>query len=142
MFVDWCNEINTYLSYVYKFLGNIKQHLFYHLWKFKVDMLIINHLSSNTFYKVWSPLSYVTFHNLIVFPCYYIFHVTLYTSIHFGPSTQNSNTNIINSFMHEYQFWGTVEWDWQCFTNRRVKINHVSIICLKSSVFPTYTNST
>ena len=35
------------------FVGNIKQQVFYHLRKVKLDALIINHLSSNTMYMVW-----------------------------------------------------------------------------------------
>ena len=129
-FVHWCHEINTYQVMLTNFAGNIKQHLFYQKWKVKVDTLIINHFII-IIHFIWygqpaqSTMSSVPFHKVIVFPCY----------SHFGPSKQKSYTNIIDSFIYEYQSWETVEWNWQCFTKRRVKINHVSIICLKSSGF-------
>ena len=33
------------------FVGNIKQQMFYQLWKFKLDTMMINH----SIYMVWSP---------------------------------------------------------------------------------------
>ena len=42
-FVDRCNEIYIYLAMLKKIVGDIKQHMFYQLYKFKLDTLIINH---------------------------------------------------------------------------------------------------
>ena len=53
-FLDWCREINTYQAIPTDFIGDIKQQMFYQLWKFKLDTLIII-LLSNTFHMVWSP---------------------------------------------------------------------------------------
>ena len=78
-FVDWCDEINTYL--VCAFVGNIKQQMFYQLWKFKPNTLIIYHF---IIWKLqgmvircsrrWIPWR---------FPTSLFFSVILYTLIHF-----------------------------------------------------------
>ena len=57
-FVDWCDDRNQYLlSFAYKFCrGNTTTKLvFYQLWKFLLDTLIINQKSSETIYMEWSP---------------------------------------------------------------------------------------
>ena len=57
-------------------VGDIKQQKFHQLWKFKLDTLIINHfIIKHILYDMvtrQSPLSYLTFHDVI------FFHVILY----------------------------------------------------------------
>ena len=71
------------------FVGDIKQQMFYQFRKFKLDTLIINHFIIENFF-LWyghpaqSPMSSVTFHNVIVFQCYSLyFNTTLarYTEV-------------------------------------------------------------
>ena len=44
-----------FLSYAYRFVGNLKQQMFYQLWKYKLETLIINHFIIKYIYMVWSP---------------------------------------------------------------------------------------
>ena len=96
-FVDWCDEINTYEAILTNFVGNIKQQMFYQLWKFNLDTLIINHfIIENNLYGMvtrrslrWVPWRSTTS---------LFFNVTLYTLIHFWLGTQKSNTNLNNFF--------------------------------------------
>ena len=90
-----------FLSYAYRFCREYKKQLFYQLWKFKLDTLIINHFIIKYIlygHPAQSPLSSVTFHNVIVF------HVSLYVLIHFWTSTQKSNTNFNNLFYMNIKF--------------------------------------
>ena len=119
------------------FVGNIKQQMFYQLWKFKVDTLIINHfiIENNSYGMVnrrslrWVPWSSTT--SLFI-------NVTLYTLIHFWLGTQKSDTNLNNWFSRISNF--TNCWVKLAMFYKKGKFNkHVSIISLKSSVFPTVT---
>ena len=94
MFVDMCNEINTYEVMLTNFVGNIYKQMFYQLWNVRPNTLIINRFII-TWYgrQAQSPLSFVTFHDVIVFL------VTIYTLIHFWLGTQKSNTNLNNQFL-------------------------------------------
>ena len=101
-----------------------------------VDNLSFYHQIHFTWYDhpAQSSLSSVTFHNVIVFPCYHLYFNKLkakYTEVKYLLKQ--------SLFLHEYQIWWTVEWSWQCFTKRRIIINHVSRIRLKSSIFLTFT---
>ena len=77
-------------------------------------------LSSNTLstcygHPAQSPFSFVIFHNVILFQCYFLYFNTLlarYTEV-------NANMNI--------SIRRTVERNWQCFTKRSDKVNHVSL---------------
>ena len=114
------------------FVGNIKQQMFYHLWKFKLDTLIINHyIIKYILYGMvtWRSLRRVPWRSTTSF--FKKKNATLFTLRQFCLSTQKSNTNFNNLFSHEYQIWQTAEWNWQCFT----KINQVSIIYSKCSFF-------
>ena len=69
-----------------------------------------------------------------------LFHVTLYMLIHLIEVKYTEvKYQLKQFFLHEYQIWRTAEWNGQCFTKRRIEINHVSITQLKSSSFPTLT---
>ena len=77
------------------FVGNIKQQMFYQLWKFKLDTLIINH-----FIIKYNLYGMVTRRSLRRVPwrskTSLFSHVILYILIHFRSSTQKSNTNFNN----------------------------------------------
>ena len=66
------------------------------------------------------------------------FNVTLYTLIHFWLSTKKVKYQLKQLFLHEYQIWRTVRWNWQCFTKMETLPLPVSIICLKTLAFPTF----
>ena len=61
------------------FVGDIKQQMFYQLWKFKLDTLLTYHfIFENNLYMVWSPGAVsVTFHTVIVFQCDSLYFNTL-----------------------------------------------------------------
>ena len=85
------------------FVGNIKQQMFYQLWKFKLDTLIINHFISK--YILYGM---ATRRSLRWFPwrstTSLFSHVTLYILIHFGSNTQRSKTNFNNLFYINTKF--------------------------------------
>ena len=80
-----------------------------------------------------SPLSSVTFNNVIVCQSYSLYYNTLlagYTEVKY---------QLKESFLHANQIWQTADWNRKCITKRRNKINQVSTIRSKCSVFPTFT---
>ena len=115
------------------FVGNIKQQMFYQLWKFKVDTLIINHfIIENNLYGmvVRRSLRWVPWRSTTSL----FFNVTLYTLIHFWLGTLKSNTIFMNiKFGELLSDIGNV------LQKRRIKLKHVSIIRLRISVFPIFT---
>ena len=85
------------------FVGNIKQQMFYQLWKFKLDTLLINHLiMENNLYGM------VTQRSLRRVPWrstpLLFSHVTLYILMLFRSNTQKSNTNFNNLFYINIKF--------------------------------------
>ena len=154
IFIKICLQIN--------FVGNIKQ-LFYQLWKFKLHTLIIDHFvikyilysmvtrRSLRWYP-WRTTTSLFFHvnlwfewfDLNIFYCIYTYTKGLntssynlrgshlYTLIHFWQRTKMSNTNLNNPFQLNIKFDGLL----REIEKRRVWINHVSIIRLKSLAFP------
>ena len=102
-FVDWCSEINTFKAMLTDFVGNKKQQMFYQLWKFKVDMLIIYH-----FIIKYILYGMVTRRSLRWVPwrstTSLVSHVTLYFLLHSRSSTQKSNTNFNNLFYMNIKF--------------------------------------
>ena len=81
------------------FVGIIKQQMFYQLWKFRLDSLLIYHfIFENNLYGM------ITRRSLRDVPQRIVFSVTLYTLIHFWLSTQKSNTNLNNLFFKNIKF--------------------------------------
>ena len=67
------------------FVGNVKQHMFYHLWKFNLDTLkitVVFTLSFKTIDMVWSPgavsVEFRDVPGVIVFQCYSLYFNTLF----------------------------------------------------------------
>ena len=119
-FVYWCNEINRYLATCMftHFIGDIKQHIFYQLWKCKLDMLIIdNFINKYILYGMVTrrSLRWVLWR----FTISLLFHLSLCTLIHFRPSRE-VKYQFTQFFLHEYQMWRIGEWNWQCYSKRRV----------------------
>ena len=57
---DWCDEINTDKAMLSNFVENIKQQMFYQLWKFKLNTVLINHfIIENNLYGIWSPWGFL-----------------------------------------------------------------------------------
>ena len=56
------------------FVGDIKQQMFYQLWKFKLDTLINNYFIIK---KIVYGIVTVKLHNVIIFPCYFLYFNTL-----------------------------------------------------------------
>ena len=120
------------------FVGNITQQMFYQLWKFELDTLVINYfITKYIFYSMvtrrslrWVPWRSTT--SLFV-------KATLYTIIHFWLGTQKSNINSKNLFYMKIKFDKLLCEIENVLQKRRNKINQVSIIRSKCSVFPTFT---
>ena len=113
--VDWCDQFNTSKAMLTNFLGNIKQQIFYQLWKFKLVTLIINHfIITNNLYGM------ATWRHLRLFPwcsatsLFFSITLTLYFKTLLAKYTE-VKYQLNHSFLHEYQIWRTVEWNWQCF---------------------------
>ena len=110
----------------------------YQLWIFKLDTLITNHfIIKYILYGMiirrslrWDPWRSTA---SLIFHVYFLYFNKL------KQGTQESNTNLNNLFLDEYQIWWNAEWNLQCFTKRTFKINYVSIIRLKRSCFSTFT---
>ena len=92
-----------------KIVGNIKQHMFDQIWKFKLDTLLINHLIIEI-----NLYGMVTRRSLREVPqrhCFSMVNKTIYLKL-------------TNCWVKLAMFYK--------------KENHISIIRLKSSVFPTF----
>ena len=85
------------------FVGNTKQQMFYQLWKFKLDTLIINH-----FIIKYILYGMVTRRSRLRVPwrstTLLFSNVTLYILIHLRSSAQKSNTNFNNLFYMTIKF--------------------------------------
>ena len=102
-FVDWCDEIITYLAMLTNFRGNIKQQMFYQLWKVKSYSLIINHfITKNNLYGLVTRrcLHSVPWRSTTLL----FFIVTLYTLRYFWLSTQKLHTNLNKIFYIHIKF--------------------------------------
>ena len=125
---------NQYLlSYA---VENIKQKMFYQLWKLDKNTLIINHFIIKYILHGMVTRSIQRgvpglFHSVI------FLNVNLYTLIHFL-ARYKVKYQLKQSYFHAYWIWWIVEWIWQCFTKKWVQFDNVSI---KNSIFPTLTQS-
>ena len=120
------------------FVGDIKQQMFYQFWKFKLDTLIIlQFIIENNLYGM------VTRRSLRGVPwrstTSLLFKVTLYILIHFWLGTQKSNTNLNNLLFMNIKLDELLSEISNVLQKRRVYLNHVSMIRLNSSDFPTFT---
>ena len=92
-FVDWCSEINTFIAMLTGFVGNIKQQMFYQLWKFMLDTLIINHFIIK--YILYGMVTRRSLRRVPWRSTTLLFsHVTLYILIHTGVKYQLFYMNI------------------------------------------------
>ena len=77
------------------FVGIIKQQMFYQLWKFKLDTLLIYHfIFEKNLYGMITRRSLRDIPQRIVFQCH----------SHFWLGTQKSNTNLNNLFFKNIKF--------------------------------------
>ena len=79
-----------------------------------------------------SLLGSLTFHNVNVFQCYFLYFNTLltrYTEVKY---------QFKQSFFHEYEIWRLLSEIGNVLLKRRVYLDHVSIIRFKSSALPIF----
>ena len=124
---------NQYLfSYAYKFVGDIKQQMFYQLWNFKLDTLIINHfIIEHNWYGIVTRRSLPGIPRRsttsLFFKLPFDIFLTGYTEVKY---------QLKLSFYHEYQIWRIIEWNRQYFTKKESLPKPCQHNTLKEFSFP------